>query len=148
MMDAYWHVGYGPSGFFDNGNHIVVVPNLLPRPNVVVDHETTHCNLVQATTIGFVQLVSQFCASINSTSIAPQLSGYLMASTEKVHEAVAWLGSELMTADAEKLAPPAQYAPLANRIKSAIVKIQDRPFSISHNQTVMELLDCLGMYAL
>jgi hypothetical protein len=149
---AYWHRAFNPFGFYDGGQHIVVVPHSAPPAAIVVDHECTHINLVNGTTIGLLQ---QLCAAATSvrpeSHLAASIAKILLRSTEKTHEAVAWLGSEVLSKlNGLETEPPPEYASLTHQLRSAIEECRGQPYVSWKGEfsSVMAVAEAAGICAL
>jgi hypothetical protein len=156
-MDAFWHRDSGPSGFYDFKQQIVVLPNLFPRPSVVIDHESTHVSVINCSSIGLIQHVSD-CArmighELHSESVvkkAERVSAVLMRRSEDVHEAAAWFGTELTSLGFESIRAPDRYRAGVLLVLRTILELaqrapRDDQLTFSG---IMHIIDAIATYAL
>lgn len=151
--NAYWHRAHSPAGFYDHAQHVVVLPNIIPRPAVVVDHEISHVNLINLSSIGLLEqlcIVSRSMARTENAIVIDELLADLMDHTVQVHEGIAWLGTELNTQKFEKLIAPPEYRTGVNTIRDALsTNMRLIASSLSDNiQETMHLAEAVGIAAL
>jgi hypothetical protein len=151
-MIAYWHRVFSPFGFYDGGQHIVVVPHAAPPPAIVVDHESTHINLVNGTTIGLLQQLCTAATAVRpEVHLAASIAKILLRSTEKTHEAVAWFGTEVLSKiNGLEVETPPEYANLTHELRSAIEKCRGQTYVNwkSAFSSVMAVAEAAGKCAL
>lgn len=112
-------------GLYDLGNQIVVIPSEGVPPDVVVDHEITHINLVLNTSLGRLEQGITFlrrAAAVMGEPVARQRLDQwygrpLQQACELTHEAVAWFGTEMHAGGRDVLTTPARYRPLVQRLQ-------------------------------
>ncbi len=120
-----------PYGFFDSGSHVVVVPDAAVPPEVPVDHEIVHANLIRHSTMGLLDQVISFAwhHAWQDGKAQETLIGMLNAlrqAEEAVHEAVAWYSTELYTAGHENLRAPPPYAMGVRQLHKLMQQIPGR----------------------
>src|SRR6266566_1186600 len=100
----------------------------MPGSTVSSLQRSTHCfpggsgrRLQRPSTIGLVQ---QLCGIAQQLSrqceSAQSLADWLLTYTEKIHEAVAWFGTQLLTSADQQMHVPSVYADLAERLSEAL----------------------------
>jgi len=151
-MNVYWHRTFHPFGFYDGGQHIVVVPHADPPPAIVVDHESTHINLTNRTMIGLLQQLCGAAISLGpNSSLASSIAQLLLNGTEKTHEAVAWFGSEVLSKlNSIETEAPREYASLCHQLRSAIEQSRGQAYSSWKGafSSVMAVAEAAGNCAL
>jgi hypothetical protein len=151
-MNVYWHRTFHPFGFYDGAQHIAVVPHSAPSPAIIVDHETTHINLTNDTTVGLLQQLC--CAAISlapNQSTAPAIAQSLVKRTEKTHEAIAWFGSEVLTKlTGHETESPPEYATLCHQLRASIERSKGQPYTNWKGafSSVMAIAEAAGNCAL
>jgi len=144
-------------GFYDSLYQIAIFPSEEVSPSVVIDHEITHVNLVNNTSLGLLEKVisallwnAQEYGKKEAAAELKLLLRVVYASTELVHEAIAWLGTELQTEGYENKKAPVQYTREVQRLRHLFTKISQRsPLPIQIDFVVMmEIAESIGCYAL
>jgi hypothetical protein len=118
-------------GFYDADAQIVVVagPEEL-APSVTVDHEVTHLNLVRLSGLGLLEQLLSFGRWLGRGSADPELEPWeavferplaaVRAASVGVHEAVAWLGTELQTEGIEDARAPQAFRADVRRLRALL----------------------------
>jgi hypothetical protein len=118
-------------GFYDADAQIVVVagPDEL-APSVVVDHEVTHLNLLRLSGLGLLEQLLSFGRWLGRGSADPELGpweadfesplGAVRAACAGVHEAVAWLGTEIQTDGIEDAQAPEAFRSDVQRLRALV----------------------------
>jgi hypothetical protein len=147
----------GAHGFYDSAYQLAVYRHNEVQPDVIVDHELTHANLVNNTSIGLLEhvLVFLYWTARQSdqqapANIAQALISTIRAATEMVHEAVAWFGTELQTNGHENTRVPAPYSRDVARLRTLFATIHPTtPATMpSEFDTVMTIAESVATYAL
>jgi hypothetical protein len=144
-------------GFYDAGWHIAVLPKLTVRPSVVVDHEVTHVNITRQSGIGLLERLSLFLRWVGEQAgsdalirLATVALEVLRSAGTPVHEAVAWLDSELLTLGKEELHAPRAHADGVRLLRALFASIREPPFEDipAGYQQVMAISESIATYAL
>lgn len=145
-------------GYYDQHNQIVVSPSLHLPPHVVVEHEITHVNITNNSTLGLFEQVVLFAQNLAygraTREAAERLwNGYgavVQQRCELVHEAAAWYGTELKTAGFEDKTAPGRYAPLVRRVRRAVERHDLPPFvtAATHGAGRLDLVEDAAIFAL
>ncbi|MGH3006115.1 MAG: hypothetical protein ACRDOS_09515 [Gaiellaceae bacterium] len=118
-------------GFYDADAQIVVVagPDEL-APSVTVDHEVTHLNLVRLSGLGLLEQLLSFGRWLGRGSADPELEpweadfesplGAVRVACAGVHEAVAWLGTEIQTDGIEDAEAPDAFRGDVRRLRALV----------------------------
>ena len=110
---------FSVDGFYDGTHHIVLTPDLTDNPFEVVAHEATHAKLVAQSSLGLFQQIATFILLSSHTDTArakaSAINVVIERNTLEVQEAVAWLVTELVSANGSgKRAPPSHRDEVAN----------------------------------
>jgi hypothetical protein len=148
---------HGDFGFYDTAYQIVLLPQEAVAPHVVVDHEITHVNLVQNSSIGalermlvWLEWTAQLNDNAETLATVQALSRVILSATEVVHEAAAWFGTELQSEGHENIKAPAAYARDLKRLRRVFDRMLDNPFPLPPEgfSLVLEVSDSIAMYSL
>jgi hypothetical protein len=162
-MSSQWHRErrmfaartQGAVGFYDSAYQIALFPVEEPEPETVVDHEITHVNLVNKSSLGLLENVILLLwweakEESNSTAAASAeaLSSAVLACSEIVHEAVAWLGTQLQTEGHVKV--PDRYSREVKRLRNVLDAMPQKPLidNPANFDIVMSIAEEIGTYAL
>jgi hypothetical protein len=147
----------GSFGFYDSAYQIALLPQQDVLPDVTVDHEMSHINLVMHSSLGLLERILvwlEWAAHWNGIPEAVTkvnaLKQVILSATEMVHEAAAWFGTELQTEGHENLKAFTEYAADVKRIRRVFQQMPEKPFSeLSKNMPlVMQIVDGLAIHAL
>jgi hypothetical protein len=142
-MDTEWHRdrqpaaarAQGPYGFYDSAYQIAIILGQTMSPEVVVDHECTHVNLVQNSSLGRLEQVLVFLTwaareegNLKAESAIEAMQSIVCQATDLVHESAAWFGTELLTAGLENLTAPARYRAGVRLLRNLFERMPGQPF--------------------
>jgi hypothetical protein len=130
-------------------------------PVVTIDHEITHITLSKRSSLGMLRHAlasTRWLARASphgsdfdflQATVSPLL-GQLHSLEEQVHEAVAWLGTELQTRGREDLVAPAPYRALVERMWGLLEVAPGAPLNEGSSviDRVMMVTEALGVAAL
>jgi hypothetical protein len=148
-------------GFYDLYDHIVAVPSAGIPPDVVIDHEIAHLNIVRGSVIGLVEELTQLAwhrLNRDPETFPPQvpvllspgaylnlimMEQLLSRLAEQVHEVAAWFCTEAFlqrATEPELLATPLAYAKDTARLWTLLSKFiqNDR---VDPYATVIQLVE-------
>jgi hypothetical protein len=154
LDNAYWHRDVLPLGFYEGAQSIAILPNVVPRPWVVIEHELSHVNLVRRSSLGLLQTLISATDGLHradNRDAKLEESGRFQAKmlryTVDVHEAVAWFCTELLTEKSDRLLAPAQFREGVSRLHQALRAFREGPDEKPEVE-VIDIAEAIGMAAL
>jgi hypothetical protein len=162
QLEPYWHRGWSrrvtepattPYGFYDNTHQIVVVADPSIPPEVPVDHEYAHFNLVRHSTLGLFDQVLT-CLNMNTggdsvgQAAVASLLGTVRKAGEAVHEAVAWFSTETFTEGRENLRVPPAYFAGVRQLRRLFKRMPRSPDPHKARPAMIDIAEAIGSLAL
>lgn len=145
--------------YYDADSSIVLVVGEEEfAPSVAVDHEMTHVVLLRYSGLGLLEQLCSFVRWLGRASAEPWADAVeesveaVLATTrrmsEPVHEAVAWLGTEIHTRGEEDLVAPERHRRDVGRLWESFAGMAGAPAESEQLQPYLHVAEAIGMQAL